>query len=128
MIPTPLLFLFPERYVEDEAHWKQAPLAEWSDVFVWEQDGFLDTVTDPTTTWFTRRGDCDDYTLVVACILKSRDVRGAGIACLWDDKPWPTHAVAYDTEHVYSSGAFLDMTLTEYVNNNEYHSAFTRQL
>lgn len=131
MVPsnwTPFTLLFPEQYTQPV----EIDLRDWSDNFVWEQDGwngFRDFLTPPAITADRGRGDCEDYAFVIAShhTAIGRDV---GIAAL-GHTPWPLprHIVAYDESNVYSSGTIYDATsLDEYCEESEYDWVINRKL
>lgn len=128
---TPLLFLRPHRFVETGPLWESFDFDAWNRNFTWESDGWnglKDTVTDPATTVATQQGDCDDLAVVAASWCRANDRPGAGIAACWSDHPWPTHAVAFDAERVYSSGTIHNKTFGEWLNESEYRAAFARSV
>lgn len=131
---TPLVFLFPGRYVARDPFWTEFDLAEWSRTeYEWTQDawnGFRDVATPPAETVADGVGDCEDYALVAMSWAVANDRDGVGLAFCWEPYyPWPRHVVAFDDERVYSSGEITRGSVDEWVDDSSrYTFALERQV
>lgn len=121
-----LVFLFPERYVEP-AGFEDFDLHEWSrETFEWRREGqwpWQDTVQETAETLLSGRGDCDDYALLAASWSLAHGHTGVGLAVMGHYAahvlPRPTHMVAYDAVHVYSSGRIVRGTPQAFVADSD---------
>ncbi len=128
---TPLTFLFPRLYVDRGDFWTDFDIETWShETYDWDQDewsGWRDFAAAPRETVRRGHGDCEDYALVAVAWAVARDRHGVGIAFCWDFPwPFPTHVIAYDDEHVYSSGRITAEGVDEWVENSTYSFALRR--
>jgi hypothetical protein len=130
---TPLMFAFPQFYVEESEFWADRSLGRWSDrEYEWTRDawnGVRDFAQPPRTTYEECRGDCEDYALVAACVLVSRGRTNLHFAVV-TSRVIPEHFVLYDTERerVYSSGIVHEKTLDEYVADSRYERSISRPI
>jgi hypothetical protein len=130
---TPLTFLFPSRYVEDDAFWADFDFETWSDSeYRWIRDpwnGFRDFARRPRETVARKRGDCEDYALVAVSWAVANGRDGVGLAFCWKwPYPWPTHVVAFDDGRVYSSGDVREQRVSEWVEESTYRFALERRV
>jgi hypothetical protein len=131
---TPLVFLFPNRYVAQGPFWVEFDLERWSRAeYEWTRDGWdglRDFAARPAETVDRGRGDCEDYALVALSWAVAHDREAAGIAFCWESPyPWPRHVVAFDHERVYSSGEITRQTVDEWVaDSSRYDFALERRL
>lgn len=129
---TPLVFVYPKRYIDASETIRRLNFERWSKEFVWEQDewgGWLDVAQKPQETLHAVRGDCEDYALVAASWAYARR-RGASIAfCFPKGSPIPRHVVAADNSRVYSNGnIYEDTSLDEYIQQSDYEWYINRKI
>ena len=66
---TPLTFLTPRRYVDEDPFWAEFDLEAWAaNRYEWNQDpwnGLLDFAKRPRDTVRAEEGDCEDFALVL---------------------------------------------------------------
>lgn len=133
-LPTLVFWLFPERFLEqlDERDSPAFNLLYWSThEYEWERDplyGLYDTARAPSETIEEGKGDCVDYTRVVASYVYHRTEQPVKLHALFK---WsigePGHMVVSDGDHVYSSGEiWRDTTIEEYCDQSEYSVFVTR--
>lgn len=128
---TPLVVLFPERYLSDDDLWRYFDLETWSrTAYEWTGDdwnGLLDLARRPHETLGAGTGDCEDYALLAASWALARDRPGVGLGVCWEwPYPWPTHAVAYDEAFVYSSGEIREESVGTFVERSRYDYCLRR--
>lgn len=130
---TPLVFAFPDYYVERSAFWADVDLVDWSrQTYEWTQDdwnGVRDFAQSARKTYETGQGDCEDYALVAASVLASRDRSDLHFAIV-SGGVLPEHFVLYDAgdQRVYSSGRIYDATFAEYLDESRYTHRVTRRI
>ncbi|NEU58616.1 hypothetical protein [Halorussus sp. MSC15.2] len=127
------MFAFPDHYVERSAYWADVDLVRWSkQTYEWTRDdwsGVRDFAQSARRTYETGRGDCEDYALVAANVLASRDRSNLHFAIV-SEGFLPEHFVLYDAvdQQVYSSGRIYDATLSEYLDESRYVRRVTRRI
>lgn len=130
---SPLTFVFPRRYVDRSEFWSDFDLEEWSrSSYEWVEDpwnGLLDFARRPAETISRGEGDCEDYALVALSWAVAHGRTGVGLAFCWGRRyPWPTHAIAFDDERVYSSGDIFTGSVEEWIADSRYSFALERRL
>lgn len=128
IVPTFWALLFPRRYVDTDLHWDYFDFREWH--YTWREDpwnGLLDTLQPPFATIHLGRGDCEDYAFAVASYLLWIGKNPVGIAVA-GRRLFDLHVVAYDDEHVYSSGRVTEESVDEWLDNSEYNWVIRRPL
>ena len=127
---TPFVMLAPTRYVRYSRWWSRFDLEGWSqEEYEWVEDGWnglKDFATRPEETINTNTGDCEDYALVAASVLHSRDLPTYLTFC-WN---WSgtMHMVAHTPNYVYSSGNILEKDIEQYIEDSEYTHSITRHV
>lgn len=128
---TPLTMIAPGRYVDRSSMWQDFPFREWSRTeYTWTQDdwnGIRDFASEPHETTELGEGDCEDYALVAAswALAQGHDGVGLGFCFEWPS-PWPTHAIAFDAERVYSSGTVTETSVDEWLADARYDYVLRR--
>lgn len=134
---TIFLILFPKLYITVNEAWAAMDLHHWSsDEYSWDQDGKLDFVSRPESTYLSDSGDCEDYALVVLCAIFSKakysDIgQYSGMSdaselgdinlCVCGEGWRPTHVVVEARGRVYSSGEiFTNTGLEEFIDQTDY--------
>lgn len=130
---TPLTFVFPEKYVEDDLFWQTFDIVSWSrNEFSWMQDGwngYRDFAKEPRQTVHDRYGDCEDYALVAASWALSNNREPVTLGFCWEKwKPHPTHVVCHDGEQLFSSGRVLPSTREAYRERSKYDAILWREV
>lgn len=130
---TPLIFLFPARYVETDPFWADFDFRAWArNEYEWTEDpwnGFRDFAQRPSETVDQGRGDCEDFALVATSWAMANGRPDVGLGFCWESsRPWPTHVIAYDSEAVYSSGTISQVTVDKWIENSKYRFVLRRQV
>lgn len=130
---TPLVFCFPNRYVDRDPSWEDFDLAPWSATkYEWTADswnGLRDFARPPAETVAAGCGDCEDYALVAVAWAIAHDRPGVGLAFCWKSPyPWPTHVVAFDDDRVYSSGRITTGPIEDWLADSRYVCAVDRRV
>lgn len=130
---TPLTFLFPASYVETDPIWADFDFRRWArEDYEWTQDpwnGFRDFAKRPSETVAQERGDCEDFALVAISWAAAQNRPGVGVGFCWEsNRPWPTHVIAYDAEHVYSSGEIREVDVDDWIGASKYAFALKRRV
>lgn len=130
---TPLIIIAPGRYLSADPFWEAFDLEDWSaDTYEWTADpwnGFLDLAKRPAETVSAGRGDCEDYALVAASWAIATGHEGVGLGFCWQvPYPWPTHAIAFDAERVYSSGEVFEGSVGEWLEEEPYDRVLRRRV
>lgn len=129
---TPFVFFSPGRYIDESDFWDDFDFWRWTAYdYEWTSDkwdGWLDFAQKPRDTVESGRGDCEDYALVALSWAKAKGRKGLGIGFCWDDKPYPTHVIAFDNRRVYTSGHVLPYSPESYIQRSEYTRIVKRYL
>ena len=130
---TPFTFLAPSRYVAPGEFWSDFDLESWSrERYDWSEDawnGFLDFAKRPRDTIDDEAGDCEDYALVAASWAIAQGREDVGLAFCWETPyPWARHVIAFDAEHVYSSGTITTESVDEWVEDSQYVFSVRRRI
>lgn len=130
---TPLTFLFPGLYVESGPFWEEFDLEDWADdEYEWIQDpwnGFLDIAKPPSRTVEDAEGDCEDFALVAVSWALANGRSAVGLGFCWESsRPWPTHAIGYDEERVYSSGRITRTSVRDWRQESKYDLILRRRV
>lgn len=130
---TPLTFVAPRRYLEAVPFETDHEFRTWaSDHYEWTQDpwnGLRDFAKRPADTIETGRGDCEDFALVALSWAVSDERPSVGIGFCWAwPTPWPTHAIAFDDESVYSSGSITEESVDEWLDGSQYDYVLKRRV
>lgn len=130
---TPLLYVWPRRYIDNSHTVRRLNFDRWSKGFEWEQDGWnglKDVAERPQVTISMQSGDCEDYALVAASWAYARQRHPVKLAfCFPEGSPIPRHVVAADKYRVYSSGEiYEDTSVEEYVEQSKYGWCLERKI
>lgn len=130
---TPFTYLFPSHYIETGEAMASLDLESWSRTeYDWVSDpwnGLRDFAKPPSETLEEAEGDCEDYALVAASWALANDRNDVGIAfCIQKPKFWPTHVIAFDDEHVYSSGYISSSSVDSWLEGSDYDYALRRRI
>lgn len=134
---TVFMLLFPKLYIKVERRWADISLFHWSsEEYSWDRDGPLDFVSRPEKTFMSAAGDCEDYALVVLCIIFSKakysdvgeystvsDATELGDInlCVCGEGWRPNHVVVEARGRVYSSGdIFSNTDLEGFIEQTDY--------
>lgn len=124
---TPLVFLFPNKYVEKDKRLKNVDIHDWrNNHFRWRQDpysGWKDIAKKPWKTYIDGSGDCEDYSILVASWALTKGKRNVGLGFCWrDGSPIPSHVIAYTDDMVYSTDKVgnIEGSVQEYLDRSEY--------
>lgn len=130
---TPFTYLHPQKFIDHNDFWLEFDLEEWSrSVYEWTEDpwnGFRDFAQRPAETVSSGKGDCEDYALVAASWALAHNHKGVGLAFCWESSyPWPTHAIAFDNERIYSSGSIYKSTVERWIADSKYSFTLKRRV
>lgn len=130
---TPFVYLFPDRYVDEQYDWESFDLERWSrEEYTWEQDywnGLKDVAQEPRETIETGAGDCEDYALVALSDRVAAGADGTGLGFLFTQEfPPQGHVIAYDEDRIYSSGVIQEASVDEYHARSDYDVLLQRDV
>ncbi len=129
---TPLTLLAPARYLDRDERWADFDIHAWADEeYEWVQDawnGLRDFAAPPAETVAAGRGDCEDFALVALswAAANGRDGLGLGF-CFEPWTPVPTHAIAFDETHVYSSGDIEETSVDGWLAGSDRYAYAVRR-
>lgn len=104
----------------------------WSKDFTYKSDPgapYGNLIKPVEHTYEDKTGDCEDYALVMASWGIAEGSEDMKLAWLWAEGDIaPSHVVATDGDHVYSSGVILHMNISEYAESHGYETVLTRSV
>lgn len=129
---TPVVLLFPGRYLPTGGKVSELNLKEWSEnEYEWSQDawkGLRDSAKPVEETIKEGKGDCEDYALVALSWLKANGHTDIGLCVMYDvGLKVRGHVVAYHGDRTFSSGSIEDISPSEYAEREGYNVTVRRR-